>query len=105
MWVCVSSGLYFPRGFHVTCEVKVASRSVVPDSLQPHGLESLWDSPGQNTGVSSLSLLQGNLPNPGIEPRSPALQADSSPAKPQGKSHKTLNKYVYFSPVNMSLSV
>ena len=26
-----------------------------------------------------------DLPNPGIEPRSPALQADSLPAKPQGK--------------------
>ena len=27
----------------------------------------------------------GDLPNPGIEPRSPALQADSLPAKPLGK--------------------
>ena len=27
----------------------------------------------------------GDLPNPGIEPRSPILQADSLPAKPQGK--------------------
>ena len=26
-----------------------------------------------------------DLPNPGIEPRSPALQADSLPAKPPGK--------------------
>ena len=26
--------------------------------------------------MGSLSLLQGDLPNPGIEPRSPALQAD-----------------------------
>ena len=26
----------------------------------------------------------GNLPNPGIEPRSPAFQADSLPAEPQG---------------------
>ena len=30
-------------------------------------------------------LSPGNLPNPGIEPRSPALQADSLPAEPQGK--------------------
>ena len=37
---------------------------------------SRWNSPGQNTGVSSLSLLQGDRPNPGMEPRSPALQAD-----------------------------
>ena len=28
----------------------------------------------------------GDLPNPRIEPRFPALQADSLPAKPQGKS-------------------
>ena len=42
---------------------------------------------GQNTGVGSLSLLQGNLPNPGIEPRSPALQAGSLPAEPSGKPH------------------
>ena len=29
--------------------------------------------------MGSLSLLQGNLPNPGIEPGSPALQVDSLP--------------------------
>ena len=55
------------------------------DSLQPHGLYSPWNSPGQNTGAGGLSLLQGNLPNPGMEPRSPALQADSLPAEPPGK--------------------
>ena len=31
------------------------------------------------------SLLQGNLPDPGIEPRSPALQADSLLSEPPGK--------------------
>ena len=31
----------------------------MPDSLQPHGLYSSWNSLGQNTGVASLSLLQG----------------------------------------------
>ena len=29
-------------------------------SLQPHGLYSPWNFPGQNTGVGSLSLLQGS---------------------------------------------
>ena len=29
----------------------------------------------------------GVLPNPGVEPRSPALQADSLSAKPPGKHH------------------
>ena len=30
-----------------------------------------------------------DLPNPGIEPRSPTLQADSLPAEPQGKPKNT----------------
>ena len=34
------------------------SLSVVSDSLQPHGLNSPRNSPGQNTGVGSHSLLQ-----------------------------------------------
>ena len=34
------------------------SRLVVSNSLQPHGLYGPWNSPGQNTGVGSLSLLQ-----------------------------------------------
>ena len=31
-------------------------------TLRPHGLYSPWDSPGQNTRVGSLSLLQGIFP-------------------------------------------
>ena len=46
------------------------SRSVVSNSLQPHGLCSPWNSSGQNTGVGSLSLLQEIFPtqesNPGL---------------------------------------
>ena len=38
------------------------SRSVVSDSLWPHELYSPWNSPGQNTGVGSLSFLQGIFP-------------------------------------------
>ena len=34
------------------------SYSVVSDSLRPHGLYNPWYSPGQNTGVGSLFLLQ-----------------------------------------------
>ena len=41
------------------------------DSLQPHGLYSPWDSPGQNTGVGSLSLLQGTFPTQGLNPGLP----------------------------------
>ena len=39
------------------------SRSVVSDSLWPP-----WNSPGQNTGVGSLSLLQGIFPTQGSNP-------------------------------------
>ena len=48
-----------------------------------------WNSPGRNTGVGSHSLLQGNLPYPGIGPRSPALQADSLPVNPPGQPKNT----------------
>ena len=41
---------------------------VVSDSLWPHGLDSPWNSPGQNTGVGSLSLLQGIFPTQGLNP-------------------------------------
>ena len=47
------------------------SRSVVSDSLLPHGLYSPWNSPGQNTGVGSLSLLQGIFPAQGSNPGLP----------------------------------
>ena len=60
---------------------KNESHSVVCDSLRHHGLHR---PPGQTTGIGSCSLLQ-DLPNPGIEPRSPTLQEDSLPAEPQGK--------------------
>ena len=101
------------------------NRSVMSNSLQHNGLYSPWNSPGQNTGVGSLSLLQGifptqglnsgllhyrqilyqlsyegspnwsglpcpspgNVSNPGIEPRSSALQADSLPCEPAGKPY------------------
>ena len=46
------------------------SCSVTSYSLWPHGLYSPWNSPGQNTWVGSLSLLQGIFPtqvlNPGL---------------------------------------
>ena len=46
------------------------SHSIMFDSFWPHGLYSSWNSLGQNTGVVSLSLLQGIFPtqrsNPGL---------------------------------------
>ena len=60
------------------------SRSVMSNSLRLHGLYSPWNSPGQNTAVSSLFPSSGDIPNPGIEPRSLALQVDSLPGEPHG---------------------
>ena len=65
------------------------SLSVVSDSWRHHGLHSPRNSPGQNTRVGSLSLLHGDLPNPGIEPRFLVLQADSLPSEPPGKPKET----------------
>ena len=47
------------------------SHSVVSDSLRPHGLYSPWNFPGQNTGVGSLSFLQGIFPIQGSNPGLP----------------------------------
>ena len=63
-------------------ESESESRSVVSTLCDPMDY-----SPGQNTGVGSLSLLQGSQPR--IKPRFPALRADSLPAKPQGESKNT----------------
>ena len=41
------------------------------DSLQPYGLYSPWNSPGQNIGVGSLSILQIVFPIQGSHPGLP----------------------------------
>ena len=51
--------------------MKSESSSVLSISLQPHGLHSPWNSPGQNTGVGSLFLLQGIFPTQGWNPGLP----------------------------------
>ena len=68
----------------------VLSGPVVWDPLRPHGLQparplSPWGSSKQEywSGLPCPPL--GDLPNPGIKPRSPALQVNSSPSEPAGK--------------------
>ena len=78
-WSIISSGL-----------LKVGeseSGSIVSDSLQPHRLYNPWKSLGQNTGLDSLSLLQGIFPTQGSNPG--LLHADSLLAEPQGKFNNT----------------
>ena len=53
-----------------------------------------------------------DLPNPGIKPRSPALQADALPSEPRGKSLYNMNSIVFTSqchcvskrPIDLSIS-
>ena len=52
----------------VECCEKSETHSVMSNSLPPHGLYSPRNSPGQNTGVGSLSLLQGIFPTQGSNP-------------------------------------
>ena len=47
------------------------SCSVMSNSLQPYGLYSPWNSPGQNTEEGSYSLLQGIFPTQGSNPGLP----------------------------------
>ena len=65
------------------------SCSVMSDCLRPHGLCTVHR-------VLQTRILEWvafpfsrGSPNPGMDPRSPALQADSLPAKPWGKPKKT----------------
>ena len=50
----------------IRCVSFFVSRSVMFDSLWPHGLYSPWNSPGQNTGVSCLFLPKGIFPTQGL---------------------------------------
>ena len=76
-----------------TCnESESVSRSVVSNSLWPHGLYPARlfcprDSPSKNSGVGCHSILQRNLPDSAIEPGSPSLQADSLLSEPPGKPY------------------
>ena len=55
----------------------------IPWTEEPSGLKSMGFS--RQEYCSGLPFPSpGYLFNPGIEPRSPALQADSLPSKPQG---------------------
>ena len=46
-------------------KMKVKVTQSCPTLCEPQGLYSPWNSPGQNTGVGSLSLLQGIFPTQG----------------------------------------
>ena len=73
----------------MTCVCERKSRSVVsrlfaaPQTVAHHAPLSMEFSRQEySSGLPCPS--PGDLPDPGIKPRSPALQADSLPAEPQG---------------------
>ena len=77
-------------GFTWSIETERASHSVMLDSLRPHGLYSPWNELSRPEYWSGQPFPSpGDLPNPGIEPRSPALQVDALPAEPPGKPKST----------------
>ena len=68
----------------------VLSLSVMSGSLRPHGLQPArlhcpWGFSRQGYCSGLPCPPPGDLPNPGIEPRSPALQGDSLLSEPPGK--------------------
>ena len=71
------------------------SRSVVSNSLRPRGLYSPWNSPGQNTAVGSLSLLQGIIPTQGSNLDLPHCRQILYQLSHQGNPLQVL--HVYFS--------
>ena len=69
MCTCVLSGVQL---FEIPWTLTVQAPLSTELSRQEYWSELLFPSPG-------------DLPNPEIEPRSPALQADSLPSEPPGK--------------------
>ena len=63
-----------------SCAILCDAMDCSPPGSSVHG-----DSPGETIGVGCHALLQGDLPGPGIKPRSPTLQVYSLPSESPGK--------------------
>ena len=69
--------------FHYGLQLWVKVAQSCPTLFDPMNFTLEFSKPEYSNGY--LFLFQGILPNAGIEPRSPALQADSFPAESEGK--------------------
>ena len=87
---CIAGGFFTVWATREALEEQTSeseNRAVMSDSLRPHGPYSPWNSPGQNTGEGSRSLLQVIFPTQGSNPG--LLQADSLPSEPPGRPKNT----------------
>ena len=75
-------------------------KSVVSNSLQFHGPFSPWNSPGQNTGMGSLSLLQGIFPTQGSNPDLPHCRQILYQLSDPGSSKFTSLQWLLFQKMN-----
>ena len=85
------SALFFPKKYYICLVAQScpALCSLMDCSLSGSSVHG--NSPGKNSGVRS----PGDLPNPGIKPRSSALQVGSLPSGPPGKPRK-YNRIYFF---------
>ena len=80
---------YYTAALQRVLKIKWKLPSCVQLFGAPWALQSMeFSRPEDWSGKPSPS--PGDLPNPGIKPRSPVLQADSLPADPPGKPSKSL---------------
>ena len=76
------------------CETECVNLSVMSESLRPHQAPLSMRFSRQEYWSGLPCPPPGDLPNPGIKPRSPILWADSLPSEPTGKP---IYIYIYMS--------
>ena len=99
---CFISSLTLPPRSIIFVHMLIVHKESCP-TFQPHGLLPArllcpWNSPGKKT--SGLPCLPpGDLPDPGIEPRSSAVWADSLLSEPPGEP-----RFIFITHLNFSCS-
>ena len=81
-------GIYSEKMETLNQRCESESHSILCDSAIPWVVQSMEFSRPEYQSEQPFSS-PGDLPNPGIKPRSPALQADSLPGEPLGKPKNT----------------
>ena len=94
---CGASPQIFLPSFHHPLFSCMLSCSVVSDSLRPYGLQPTrllcpWGFSRQEYWSGLPCPPPGDLPNPGIKPRTSTLQVDSLPSEPPGKPSPLLTQ-------------